>query len=224
MEKLVVATPSRGLIHSRTVEAVLASVRGAPVEFVDWTFSHGLSIPDCHEKVCAVALHSDADLIWLVEEDVVPPVAALSVMLRLMDERDADGAFVDYPIGESPTSNCAQTIGGYVVWCGTGCLLLRREVLEGTPRPWFDNRNEVEVKVSGDQVRVREFHIPYDYGGQDIGFSLRVRSAGFRIVYVKPEVAFCEHLRVREWGKPMSNQGSHKIVALPYPTRWHDGN
>ena len=224
MDTLVVATPSRGLVHSRTVEAVLAAVQAAPVRLVGWVFSHDLPIPACHEQVCGLAVATGAECVWLVEEDVVPPVDALGVMLQVMRESDADGAFIDYPIGSGPTCNCAQVVNGTVIWCGTGCLLLRREALERIPRPWFDNRNEVEVKVRGDQVTVREFPVAYTYGGQDIGFTLRAHAAGVKIAYVPPEVAFCQHLKVGAWGKPMSNYGSHQIVALPYPERWHDAS
>lgn len=221
MERLVVATPSRGLVHSRTVEAVLSAVRIAPVEFADWVLSHDLPIPDCHERVCEAAMATGADLIWLVEEDVVPPSNAVNVMLAGMASRGADGAFIDYPIGAGPTCNCAQVLDGICIWCGTGCLLLRREALERIPRPWFDNRNEVEVKVRDGQVTIREFPVAYEYGGQDIGFSLKARAFGVRIAYVPPAVAFCQHLKVGGWGEPMSNYGSHQILALPYPTRWH---
>ena len=219
--RLCVATPSRGLVHSRTIEAVHQAIRQAPVEFAGWALTHDLPIPVCHERVCEMALETGAELIWLVEEDVVPPANALVAMLGAIQERRAAGAFVDYPIGHDPTWNCAQVAGdGCVVWCGTGCLLLSREAFDALPRPWFDNRHEVEVKVRPDGVSVREFPKPYEYGGQDIGFTLSLWRRGVRIVYVPPEVALCQHLYVETWGHRNVNNGAHRMSVRAGPERW----
>jgi hypothetical protein len=215
---LCVATPSRGLVHSRTVAAVHKTLAGAPVRLAGWVLTHDLPIPGCHEHVCELALATGAELIWLVEEDVVPPANAVVVMLDAMREKAAVGAFVDYPIGHNPTWNCAQVAAdGYVVWCGTGCLLLRREAFEALPRPWFDNRYEVEVRVRPEGVSVREFPRPYEYGGQDIGFTLGLWRRGVRIAYVPPAVAICQHLYLETWGQMGVNSGVHRVTPRRGP-------
>lgn len=205
------------------MEAILGAIALADVE-PSWAFTHCLPIPLCHEAVCARALEYGTEFVWLVEEDVVPPPSALVVMLEAIDG-GADGAFIDYPIGSpGSTCNCAQTVGGRVVWCGTGCLLLRRSVLEQLPRPWFANRQEVQVRIdahTGAVKEIREYGSAYEYGGQDIGFTLAMWQAGMTVAYVQPEQAFCEHLRVKATGPEQKNNGAHEIFALPYPVHWH---
>jgi hypothetical protein len=218
MQTLAIATPSRGMIHSRTVEAVLEAVKFGKTRFLGWYITHDLPIPEAHEQVCDMAVKSGAGYIWLVEEDIVPPQNAISVMLDALTNQNAIGAFIDYPISFNPTYNCAKlTKSGRLVWCGTGCLLLSREVFEVLPRPWFEKTNEIEVKVEDEEVIIREFPRLYDYGGQDIHFTLKVYRAGLQIAYIPPETAMCDHLYLETWGMRNSNRGVHKVLYRPKP-------
>jgi hypothetical protein len=54
MSSFVVLTPSRGLVHSRTVAAVVSNVREAIAaghEWRGWEMTHNLPLPACHERV-----------------------------------------------------------------------------------------------------------------------------------------------------------------------------
>jgi hypothetical protein len=228
MYTVVVATPSRGLVHSRTIDAVQRAIQTAidagmcqPVSAGWWVLTHDLPIPQCHEQVAELALETGADLVWFVEEDVVPPQNALTVMIAAMTRRNASGAFVDYPIGANPTYNCAMRWrDGTAIWCGTGCLLVKSDVFKQLTKPWFPNEHEVEITVIGEQIRLREFDKAYEYGGQDIWFTVKMRQAGMRIAYVPPEVAFAEHLELETWGEKHKNRGSHCVRTKPNPEKW----
>jgi hypothetical protein len=192
-----------------------------PVAARWWVLTHDLPIPDCHERVAELALETGADLVWFVEEDMLPPENALVAMVAAMQKQHTDGAFVDYPIGANPTYNCAMRWrDGTVVWCGTGCLLLESDVFKRLPKPWFANDREIEVVNSGGQIRTREFPRGYDYGGQDVWFTTRIYQAGMRIAYVPPDVAFAQHLWLETWGSKSTNRGAHLVRAKPYPERW----
>ncbi len=220
MKTIAVATPSRGMIHSRTVDAVIRAVLESGLEFLGWSITHDLPIPTSHEQVCMSALESGADYVWLVEEDVVPPTNAVSLMLEAISQQLTVGAFIDYPISWKPTYNCAKiTSKGTLVWCGNGCLLLDRIVFERLERPWFESTNEVDVRVDGEIVSIRSFPKLYDYGGQDINFSLKVYQSGMRIAYVDPVIAICDHLYLETWGMQGTNKGVHKVLYRPRPER-----
>jgi len=202
----------------------MKAVLESGLEFIGWEITHDLPIPDSHERVCKMAFESGADYIWLVEEDVVPCHNAIQLMLDKMSEQNAlnvVGAFIDYPISYNPTYNCAKlTTSGTLVWCGTGCLLLKRTALESLARPWFENTNHVEINVNGETVSTRSFPKQYDYGGQDINFTLRLYQSGLRIAYVDPKVAMCDHLYLETWGTRGRNDGMHKVLYRPAPERW----
>jgi hypothetical protein len=151
--------------------------------------THDLPIPDCHERVTELGLATGADALWFVEEDMIPPPGALLASLEMLPE--APIAAMDYPIGEHhPYENCLPSDPIY--WCGLGCTLISRRVLEALDRPWF--------RVDGEWIT--------GYGGQDLSFCRRTKKAGFRIVQV-PGVA--GHALLRSWGRFMAQDGRHDI-------------
>jgi hypothetical protein len=187
-----VLTPSRGLVHSRTIEAVEANISeamDAGHDFEGWVLTHHLPIPDCHERVTELGLATGADALWFVEEDMIPPPGALVASLEVLPE--APIAAMNYPIGVGhPYGNCLPP--DPINWCGLGCTLISRRVFEALDRPWF--------RVDGEWIT--------DYGGQDISFGKRAKKAGFRIVQV-PGVA--GHALLRSWGRFMAQDGRHDI-------------
>jgi hypothetical protein len=207
---IAILTPSRGLVHSRTVEAVLANTRSMPLW--DWHFTHDLPIPDCDERLAEVGMASNADLLWYIEEDVIPPADALERSIALLDE-GWDVAAVDYPVGsaESGWGCLVRDAKGEIEWCGLGCTLIRREVFEKLPRPWFSTDYQYidfhhgagwEKKL-GPQDNARRF------GQQDIYFCMALRAAGMRIGQVPGMVA--GHALLERLGAQGTNVGMHQI-------------
>ena len=209
MSTFAVVTPSRGLVHSRTVEAVMTAIAEAVAvghEFCGWSLTHDLPIPDCHEKVAEVGLATGAEALWFVEEDVIPPAGALCSLL----ERPEPISIVDYPVGEEPTVNCAYHFAGEIHWCGLGCTLIRREVFDQLPRPWF--RSDITFTLKGGQIADLWLDRPKPYGGQDIYFCWTARQAGIAIGEVPG--LLCDHARLRELGASHVNAGQHRIELL----------
>jgi len=207
---IVVATPSRGTIHSRTIEAVMANVRDVP-GFLGWTVTHDLPIPDCHETVTEQALASGAGLIWFVEEDVIPPPDALRESLRLVAE-GYDMVAVDYPVGAASDGwGClVRNAEGEILWCGLGATLIRREVFEKLPQPWFATDTRY-IKRGGGVWEPAPQVLPNEkrYGQQDIYFCMTLREAGFRIGQVPDMTA--SHAKVEAYGEQGTNVGFHTI-------------
>lgn len=186
--RIAVATPSRGLVGSRTIEAVLRELAGT--ESVGWFLTHDLPIPDCAERAAEMALTAGADAVWFVEEDVVPPVGALAASLRLL----ADGyavAAVDYPVRQG-TGCIARATDGSIAWVGLGATLISRSAFEALDGPWFRTER--------------------GYGGHDILFCRRVLEAGMRIGQVPDMIA--QHVRLEALGSPGTNAGCHKMTIL----------
>jgi hypothetical protein len=199
-----VATPSRGLVHSRTVEAVLANIRVAG--FRGWALTHDLPIPQAHERVCEIALATGADAVWLVEEDMIPPPLALAESLRLLGS-GADVVAVDYPAARDLSSIARR--GGDIQWCFLGCTLVHRRVFETFVRPWFTTDTTYVIR-DGELVALPDDRPPeVRHGQQDIAFTRRVLESGFSIAEVPGLVA--GHATVDELGAPVVNHGWHHI-------------
>lgn len=142
---VAVITPTRGLIHSRTVESVIAAVRhaedAAAVRMVPdwWKWAHGLPIPASHEDVTEQGMATDADLLLFVEDDNVLPPAALTEAVRTMQRTGCGIAAVDYPVGTKGVRwDSIYRENGEVLFSGLGITLIDRKVFDRLERPWFD--------------------------------------------------------------------------------------
>ena len=188
--KIAVCTPSRGLVGSRTIEAVLANLAGH--ESVGWFLSHDKPIPECAEDVVERALAAGADAVWSIEEDVVPPAGALDASLALLAAGSAIAA-VDYPVVQG-LGCLSRDAKGDILWVGLGCTLISRAAFEAVRRPWF---RSVDGRA---------------YGGHDIYFCREVMRAGLRIEQVPGMVA--KHVRLIALGKSGTNMGCHEMTVL----------
>ena len=219
---VAVCLPSRGLIHSRTLEATLVALENAlrcqPLQCAGWFLTHALPIPACHEKVAERALHAGAEYLWFVEEDMIPPPDALTALLSTQRQTGAGIVTIDYPIGEQPTQSAImrKQSDHTIWWCGLGCTLITRTVFETLPRPWFLSEHPGVFIRNGERGpwRYEATAQPnvYAYGGQDVWLCYQATQAGFTIAQVPGMVA--GHARLRSWGAQHTNDGAHRVDVL----------
>ena len=209
--KLAICIPTRGIITSRTVQAVQAMMRFAEqyrpdLEILpEWYISHDRPIPHGHTYVVESALEDGADLVLLIEEDVIPPPHALEAMIKLLI-KGADWAFVDYPLNVVARSgpNCYwRNEYGEVVYTGMGCTLITRQVWETVDRPWF--RTDKAAKIKRGVLAFADQDVAY--GGFDIYFGYKAFLHGFRLEVVPGMM--CRHIKLAALGTPNSNDGLH---------------
>lgn len=219
---VAICLPSRGLIHSRTLEAVLTALDVAQaqerIQIVGWFLTHDLPIPDCHETTAERALAAGAEYVWFVEEDMVPPPDALTALL---DTREATGAgivTIDYPVGENPTQSAVMhRSDGSIFWCGLGCTLIHRDVFAVVIRPWFRASHPGVFIRYGERQAWHWEDTPFapnvfTYGGQDIWLCYQALLASFTIAEVPAMRA--GHARLRSWGAQHTNDGAHVVDVL----------
>jgi hypothetical protein len=217
MTSFAVVTPSRGLVHSRSVESVMAAIEVATAaghEFRGWRLSHDLPIPDCDNDVAERGLATGAETLFWVEEDMVIPERSLLAQLALFEAGHQISA-VDYPVG-ADNWGCIAHNNGDIPWCGLGCTLIGRAVFDAIARPWF--RTDKVYAIVG-QPGARRFVERDDprpaerkWGQQDIWFFRQAIEAGFTITEVPGMSA--GQAKVRELGKPATNVGWHQIELV----------
>jgi hypothetical protein len=218
LPSVVTITPSRGLIHSRTIEAVLAAHRYAVptwARLAGWLFSHDLPIPMCHETLAEQGMATGADFLWIVEEDVLPSVPTLALLVKRHRETGAGIVLVDYPVGEHPTrsSIMRQPDDGAILYGGIGCALIAREALLRIPQPWFSTAHEIrQQRDAVGRWHLYETEGAYTYGGLDVAFCRKATAHGISIAAVEDTLA--GHARLRALGTPHHNNGCHLIDVL----------
>ena len=190
-----------------------------------WT--HDLPIPDCFNVVTQRAHAWGADVIWILEEDIGLefPTLALQMMLAAING-GSDVAVIDYVMDAPGNGQLSWGIerdgAGRIGWARTGCILFKRECLDALPRPWFTTFGRL-FKADG---TIWQSDAPSLYG-VDVEFTHCLVQLGFKFQEVQAQ---CDHLRVLEQGQPGTNDGWHRIEALPEiskrpnvpPRRKHD--
>ncbi len=223
MTSYAVVTPSRGLVHSRTIEAVLANVAAAAGhDYRGWYLTHDLPIPRCDERAAELGLASGADALWWVEEDVVPPPGALAASLALLGP-GVGAVAVDYPVGAAADAwGCiVRDPAGEVLWCGLGCTLVDRAAFERLPRPWFRTDWRWVRRGAGWEAVAVTAPDARRFGQQDIYFCHELRRAGLRVVEVPAMLA--GHALVERYGDRGTNVGYHTVSVRTAVDREYPG-
>ena len=178
--KIAVLIPSRGLIHSRTMESIGRNLKGFSYETF---YSHNRGIPEAFNFLAKEGLRdSKVTHLLFVEEDVVVPDEALKKALAL----EKEVVYIDYPVGEKNYS-CVRKIGDQVLWGGMGCTLTERAVFGKVKEPWFYTEKSLDLDLN-------VVDTPYKYGGHDIWFGLKCGDAGIGKAVL--EGVTCTHLRI----------------------------
>ena len=212
--KIARCTPSRGLVHSRTEQTADTARDWAELHGHQWRnfWTHDLPIPDCFNEVVGMAYNWGADLVWILEEDVVlrSPGVTFPAMVSTI-ANGADVAIVDYTVGSLANGfsrGIARDGANRIGWAPTGCILIKRVCFDRLPRPWFTTRGRA-LRESGEVTWQSDTPIAY---GVDVEFTHALRQMGFNLQEVK---ARCDHLRVVATGQLETNDGRHRIEPLP---------
>lgn len=201
---IAVCVPSRGLIHSRTMEHIGMSMDSLGA---NWALivSSDQGIPDAFNEVAEDALSvRHYRYVWFVEEDMGFPLSTLERYLSVL-EAGADVVASDYPV-RSGIMAAKYRADGTLDYTGLGCTLIKAATL----RAVLPFSSDFAYAEGGDeQVPVNPAHPRY--GLHDVHFHKRLRSIGARVeVGATPLWQY----RVREYGKPLTNAGVHTIDVL----------
>lgn len=199
--KVAIILPSRGLMFSRTAQEIHANHMTNLSKFF---FAHKLPIPQCFEEPTLRAL-DDPDIthLWYIEDDMAIPTIILRQML-LMDE---DVVTADYPVTKEGKGAVFE-VGGEVIYCGTGCLLVKREVFAKLAPPYFRSDIRWTPLNYGKTVKlVGSMFGDEGYGLHDVTFGVKLYQAGVKI-HVFGTVG---QRKLVALGKTGTNNGQHKI-------------
>jgi hypothetical protein len=216
-----IVTPSRGLLHSRTVESVMAIVAELGGSFCGWHLTHDKPAPEAQNIAFEAAYATGADYILSIEEDNLLPPGALDALFAVI-AAGHDIAFLDYPVGWPTTYHCVYVDdAGTAMWCGLGSTLISRKVFDANARPWFHTENQVEyVRFGGSEMRRKVVtDKPYTYGGFDLHFMNDARTNGFTIGVVPSMTG--THAWLANWGTKDTNAGGpHTVIVRETFDRW----
>ncbi len=201
--KIAIALATRGLVFTEVEQSIEVQRKSYDIEVFR---SSNLPLPESQNYLAERALETNAPYILFVEEDTVIPHYGIAAMLRTMKEQNADIVCIDYGVnGWSCTARERET--KELLWCGLGCTLVKREVLEVSKYPYFSSQLSLRLN-DWRWVTNKE-----PYGQQDIRFCMKAREKGFKIAQVPGLEA--KHLRLDSLGKLETNKGLHQISQKP---------
>lgn len=192
--------PSRGLMFSRTAEEIVRNVRGVNHKFF---FSHRKPIPQCFEVPTLEAIGDPTIThLWFVEDDMILPDNTLADMLSV----DKDVVTCDYPVTKDG-KGAVLSVGGEVIYCGTGCLLVKREVFATLSQPYW--RSDIRWNPLNYVTTVKLVGSMYDdqaYGLHDVTFGVKLYKAGIPISLF----GRLGQRKLVKLGETGTNNGAHK--------------
>ena len=166
---IAIIIPSRGLVHSRTMEDVIRALKGYDY---DLFMAHGFSIPDCFNVPTEQALlHNPTHLLFIEDDMQLPP--------DIIDElffAKADIATADYPVRGN--QHVVTYLNGKFAWGGLGCTLIKREVFDALEMPYF--RTDTAYQVQDDKLIPTEAKA--NYGIFDVDFYQRTKDFSVKVI------------------------------------------
>lgn len=199
-----VILPSRGLLFSRTADEILRNLAPYRHKFF---FAHKRPIPECFEEpVNRALLDESITHLWLVEEDMIIPENTLDHMIDM----GVAVVTVDYPTTKNGKGAVFE-VKKQVVFCGTGCTLIQREVFDELRAPYFTSDVVWNIKNYGDFIKLKGIKrggVKDGYGLHDVNFCMKLW--GRKIPIHKLPYTIGQR-RLINLGKAGSNDGAHNI-------------
>lgn len=205
--KVAVILPSRGLMFSHTADEILQNLKGIDHRFF---FSHRKPIPDCFETPTNLALDDESIThLWFVEDDMILPPDTLTKML----DRNLAVITVNYPTTDKKDAS-VLSIKGQVLYGGTGCTLVKREVFKELREPYFRDDIAWKPKNFGDYIKFTAVkRKDKGYGYHDVNFFMNLYK--LEIPVHKTDFTLGQR-KLKALGKAGTNDGAHQI------DEWHE--
>lgn len=200
--KIGVILPSRGLMFSQTAEELLNNLKFIPHKIY---FSHRKPIPTCFEQPTLEAL-KDPEIthLWFTEDDMVLPPDTLRRLLAY----DVAVVTCDYPVAKN-TKGAVFKVGNEVIFGGTGCTLIKREVFDELKKPYFRSDIVWNIKNYGDFIKLTGSpRKDVAYGLHDVNFYINLYQKNIPVHVADFTLA---QRKLKSLGKAGSNNGQHKI-------------
>jgi len=168
-------------------------------------FSRGKSLVAAQTGFAEDAVKMGAEYLFLIEDDTAPPPHALCELSRMLDISDhaimaCGGIYTTRVNPPEPIVYLAPGQGAFWNWkvgdvfecwaIGMGCTMIRTEIFQMMPRPWFkhyDNVDQVREKPEEfpDQELLPELLKlnPRNWGmTSDMYFFTKLRKMGFKVL------------------------------------------
>jgi hypothetical protein len=200
--KIGVIFPSRGLVFSRTADELLQNLKKYDYKIF---FSHRRPIPECFNEPLEEALRDNTIThIWFVEDDMVMSTRTLTRLLEV----DKAVVTADYPVNKSGRGAVFK-LKNQIIYTGTGCLLVKREVFDELKRPFFRVDVRWRFKNYEDQIKLSSYHVEdKGYGLHDITFCMALYERSIPIHAIKQSLS---QRKLVSLGKAGTNDGAHNI-------------
>jgi hypothetical protein len=143
---------------------------------------------------------------------MVLPESTLEAMI-IMDE---DVVAMDYPVSKEGQGAVFYSTENEVIFTGTGCLLVKREVFDELRKPYFRTDIRWSAKNHGSFIRMTANKVTNPnlegYGLHDVNFGIKLREAGYS-THIAGKIGQRKLIKL---GEPGTNEGAHQIEE------WHD--
>lgn len=204
--KIAVILPSRGLLFAKTFKEILENCKPYRHEIF---FAHKQPIPDCFNEPVAKALKKKFTHVWFVEEDMVIPPDTLTKLL----EADQEMIACDYPLLETPSCTVHRDPNGKAYFTGTGCLLVKYEILKQMKQPIFRSDIQWQINAKEDRLYLTPTLINGKevYGYHDVTFGIK------RYIQGKPITIsdiVCYQRKLVSKGENDTNEGQDTIIEI----------
>lgn len=201
--KIAVILPSRGLMFSRTAEDLLKNLKGYDYKIY---FAHYRPIPECFNEPLRRALSDDVYThVWFVEDDMKMPSDTLKTLL----EKDKAVVTADYPVNKDKRGAIFE-IDNRIIFCGTGCLLVRAEVFDELKEPYFHTERKWNIKNYGEYFKMtaNKNKSIKGYGLHDVNFCMDLYRKDIHIHKVDKVLG---QRKLKRLGDDGTNNGAHEI-------------
>lgn len=211
--ELIVLTPTRGILVTEAQEALEHELINNQ-QYPMFLRTVDMPIPICRNYLVEKALKLEWTHALLMDDDVVLPEGGLKAMIKL----NTDIAVMDYPLHSlKDKKGCGTMVTnkrGDVLWAGLGATLVKREVFEKVPKPWFVNTNYKIARLKNGDVGFYPAQSDQNKfsGGEDVYFFLQAKKLGFDIKHTEKTA---RHAHIKQMVTAIHNnryQEQHQIV------------